>query len=277
MAINLTAKASDRLSERFKLASCTEGIFSQKYDWTGVATVKVYTLDDLKLNDYNREAVSNRFGNLEEVGDTVQELTVMQDKSFNGAIDKGNNTSQLQIKSAAGVLRQNIDSVIIPELDKYRLKKLAEGAGTKAHSVTLSKTDIVEKLMAGGAAMSNENVPQKDRVIFIGVTTAIKLKIAEQVLGIEKSGEKALVNGVIGAIDGAQVRIVPDSYLPEGCLFIIAAKGAAVAPKKIETFRVLSDHPDIDGHVVQGRVLHDCFVLKAKEKGIYAAFSTAAG
>ena len=45
MAINLTAKASDRLSERFKLASCTEGIFSQKYDWTGVATVKVYTLD----------------------------------------------------------------------------------------------------------------------------------------------------------------------------------------------------------------------------------------
>lgn len=54
MSINLAEKASAKLSESFTLSSCTEGLFSQKYDWTGVATVKVYTLDNLQLNDYQR-------------------------------------------------------------------------------------------------------------------------------------------------------------------------------------------------------------------------------
>ncbi|MGI6462027.1 MAG: hypothetical protein ACOX04_00125 [Candidatus Scatomorpha sp.] len=273
MSINLAEKASAKLSESFTLSSCTEGLFSQKYDWTGVATVKVYTLDNLQLNDYQRSATQNRFGVLEELGDTVQEMTVSQDKSFNGAIDKGNNTSQLMLKAAARVLKQNIRAVIIPELDKYRLLQLSANAGHKEYSQTLSKSDAIEKIMKANAKLSNENVPLSGRVLFIGSTEAIKLKLADQAIALEKTGEQALVHGVCGLIDGAQIRIVPDSYMPTGCLFIIAAKGAAVAPKKLETYRILKDHPDVDGHVIQGRIMHDCFVLKAKEKGVYAAFS----
>jgi hypothetical protein len=47
-----------------------------------------------------------------------------------------------------------------------------------------------------------------------------------------------------------------------------------VAPKKIETMRIIQDHPDIDGHVVQGRFLHDCFVISKKANGILVAKST---
>ena len=276
MAINLASKASPKVVERFKLASCTEGIFSSQYDWTGVATVKVYTVDTLPLNNYNKTTTKgSRFGNLTEVGDTVQEMTVTDDKAFNGAIDKGNNTAQLQIKAASKILRMQTDEVIIPYVDKYRLGKLAAGAGTVKNSVALTKTNAIDTILTAGAAMSNLLVPKMGRVLYIGETEAIKIKLADQVVGVDKLAEKAIVNGVIGAIDGMQVRIVPDSYMPENAVFMIVTKNCACAPKKIETYRILDQHPDIDGHVVQGRLLHDCFVFETKKNGIYLASSAA--
>lgn len=272
MAINLAAKASDKVVERFKIGSITEGLFTSKYDWTGVATVKVYTVDNLPLQDYDKTAMNgSRFGALTELGDTVQEMTVQDDKSFNGSIDKGNNTAQLMIKSASSVLKRTTDEVLIPYVDKYRLTKLADGAGTVENGVNITKSNAIETLLKAGAAMSNKKVPKAGRVIYIGETAAINVKLADQVVGIDKLGEKAIVNGVMGTVDGAQVRIVPDSYMPEGVLFMIVKKGVAVAPQKIETYRILDEHPDIDGHVVQGRFLHDCFVLETQKDGIYVA------
>lgn len=276
MAINLAAKASDKVVERFKIGSVTEGLFTNRYDWTGVATVKVYTVDNLTLNDYNKGLTTgSRFGAMTELGDTVQEMTVTDDKAFNGSIDKGNNTAQLMIKSASSVLRRTTDEVLIPYTDKYRLGKLAEGAGTKEYNISMTKSNAIETMLKAGAGMSNKKVPKKGRVIYIGETEAIKIKLADQVVGVDKLAEKAIVNGVCGTIDGAQVRIVPDDYLPEGVVFMIVKTGVAAAPKKIETYRILDEHPDIDGHVVQGRFLHDCFVLETQKDGIYVAYSTA--
>lgn len=274
MAINLASKASSKVVERFKIGSMTEGLFSNKYDWTGVATVRVYSVDTLPLQDYDKSLTNgSRFGPLTEVGDTIQEMTVRDDKSFNGSIDKGNNTQQLMIKSASSVLRRQTDEVLIPYVDAYRLNKLAEGAGSKAYNTALTKSNVVETLMTAGAAMSNDKVPRKGRVLYIGETEAIKIKLADQIIGVDKLAEKSIVNGVQGAIDQMQVRIVPDSYMPTGVTFLIVLKGVAVAPQKIETYRILEEHPDIDGHVVQGRFMHDCFVLETRNKGIYAAYS----
>ncbi len=272
MAIHLAEKASPKVVERFKAKSFTEGIFTSAYDWTGVATVKVYTIDNLPLNDYDKTLTTgSRFGELTEVGDTVQEMTVTDDKSFNGSIDKGNNTAQLQIKAASTVLKRTTDEVLIPYTDKYRLNKLAEGAGITKTGVNLTKTNALETIMSAGAEMSNALVPTEGRVLYIGQTAAIHIKLADQVVGVDKLAEKVIVNGVIGAIDGMQVRIIPDSYMPEGVVFMIVTRGVAVAPKKIETYRILDEHPDIDGHVVQGRFLHDCFVLDTKKNGILVA------
>ena len=123
--------------------------------------------------------------------------------------------------------------------------------------------------MLANAAMSNANVPDDGRVLYMGYTVAVQLKLAEQVVGIDKLGEAAIVNGAMGKIDKCQIRLVPDSYMPTGTVFMIVKTGCAAAPKKIETFRILNEHPDIDGAVVQGRLLHDCFVLETKNKGIY--------
>lgn len=272
MAINLASKASPKVVERFKVGSMTEGLFSNDYEWSGVATVRVYSVDTLPLNDYDKTKVdgTSRFGALTEVGDTIQEMTVKDDKSFNGIIDKGNDTAQLQIKAASKILKRETDEVLIPYVDKYRLKVLANGASQLVLSTTdLTKTNILDTIFAAGAAMSNKLVPLAGRVVYIGETLAVKLKLSDQVVGLEKAGQAAVVNGVCGTIGGMQVRIVPDVYLPAGVNFMIVKKGVACAPKKIETFRVLENQYIVDGHIAQGRMLHDCFVLGSKADGIY--------
>lgn len=228
--------------------------------------------------DYDRTKTdgSSRFGALTEVGDTYQEMTVSDDKSFNGVIDKGNNTSQLMIKAASKVLKRQTDEVLIPYVDKYRLAKMANGAKTVTLNATaLTKSTILEAIFKAGAAMSNLLVPLAGRVIYIGETMAVNMKLADQVVGLEKVGQAAVVNGVCGTIGGMQVRIVPDVYLPDNVSFMIIKKGVACAPKKIETLRVLDNQYVVDGHIVQGRLLHDCFVFGAHSDGILV-YATAA-
>ncbi len=265
--------------ERFKIGSVTEGLFTSKYKWTGVATVQVYSVETAELNDYDKTKVdgTSRFGTLVEVGDTVQEMTVTDDKSFNLSIDKGNNTAELMIKSASSVLRRETDEVIIPYVDKYRLKKLAEGAGdyTEFASITFDTKTAVQTLLKAAAAMSNKMVPKEGRVVYIGETDALSVKLDDKLVNIDKLGENSIVNGATGKIAGMQVKVVPDSYMPEGVVFLIVKKGVACAPKKIETYRILEEHPDIDGAVVQGRLLHDCFVLETQKDGILAAKKSA--
>ena len=197
-------------------------------------------------------------------------MTVTQDKSFNGSIDKRNNNEVLQTKAASKVLKRQTDEVLIPYVDKYRLHQIAAhaGIGYFLGDTALAYNNIIEKIMLANAVMSNQKVPDTGRVLYMGYTLAVKLKLADEVVGIDKLGEKSIVNGVMGKVDKCQVRLVPDDYLPDGVNFMIIKTGVALAPKKIETFRVLSNTHIIDGSLVQGRLLHDCFVLNEKNAGI---------
>lgn len=292
MGWNFASKASPKVVEAFSKKSITEGIFSQDYDWTGVATVRVYSVDDLPLQDYDWDLTSgSRFGTLTELGDTIQELTVNDDKSFNGAIDKRNNTSELMIKAASKVLARETRNVIIPYVDKYRLNAIATGhgmtgtlgtdGGTVVTGLSLTKSNIIETLMTQNAAMTNLLVPKENRVLFIRESTCITAKLADQIVGtgatVQNLANNILVNGEIGTLDKMHIVPVPDSWMPtvssKNVLFMIVEKGCCVAPKKIETMRIIEDHPDIDGHVVQGRFLHDCFVLDKKADGILVGIS----
>lgn len=290
--INLAKRADPKVVERFKIGSCTEGLFTGEYKWTGVKTVQVYSVDNLPVVDYGLNNISDeadattgfkgkwtssgsRFGDLYEVGDTMQEMTITQDKAFNGTIDKGNDTNQLMIKAAGKVLRRQTDEVLIPMVDKYRLNQLALHAGTiSTLSSALAKDKIIESIMTANALMSDKLVPDTGRVLYMSYQNAVKLKLSSEIISIDKLGEKAVVNGVAGKIDKTQIRLVPSSYLPANCVFLIVKTGVALAPKKIETFRVLKNTYLLDGAIVQGRLMHDCFVLDTKKDGILAAYAS---
>lgn len=278
MAINLAEKYSQKVQERFSLGSKTDKYCGHDYEFTGVKTIKIYSIDTVATTDYTRSG-SKRFGELTELGDAVQEMTLSQDKAFTFSIDAGNASEQFNVKHANACLKRQIDEVITPEIDKYRFEKWVNGNGLSSGFEILSSVDgaltksvIVEKIFNAGAAMSDEKVPETNRVLFIPELEFVKFKLADVVMGgSDKLTSENIRQGYKGTINGMSVVTVPSSYLPEGVNFIIKHKGSTVDAMKLKNYRVHKNPMGVDGDVVEGRYIYDSFVLDSKCKGIYVS------
>ena len=163
MAINYAVKYSAQVDERFKLASVTTGAVNQDYEFTGVKTVQVYTIPTAGMNDYKREG-ANRYGTPEELQDTLQELTMSRDRSFTFTVDKGNNEDQMNAKDAGKALGRQINEVIVPEIDIYRLAKIAAGAGNVSEAVAITKDNAYEAFLDGVNALTDAKAPMGGRI-----------------------------------------------------------------------------------------------------------------
>ena len=274
-SVNLATKFSTKVAERFSMGSLTDAYAGKDYDFSGVKSIKIYSIDVVELTDYTRSG-SERFGTMEELGDTVQELTMTKDRAFTYSIDKGNAVQQYNIKAATKSLKREIDEKVTPEIDIYRMKKWAEGAGIKTtDDASLTKSNVLEAIMKGSMEMNNKLVPKKNRVLFIIESIYLQCKLADQIVGIDSLGSKAITNGAVGMIDQMKVVPVPDSYFPENTNFIIKYKGATVDPVQLKTYRILTEQRGVDGDVVEGRIIYDSFVLDTRKNGIYTSKSAA--
>lgn len=274
MAINYATQFAPKVAETFAKESLTDSACGQDYQFTGSKTIKVLTLDTVPLGDYQREGM-NRYGTPVELGDTYQELTVGEDKAFAITIDKGNNADQMNLKGATEALKRQVAQVVIPYIDKYRLNNWAKLAGIKkGYTADEMKTGLLGAIFDAGAAMDNAGVPLTGRTLFIPNKYYKALALSNQVIGVDKIGETALAKGVVGEIDGMEVKRVPDSYLPDGVFFVAKWKGATADPVKLQEGKIHKDPPGISGNLLEGRVYHDSFVLSAKADGIYAAVDT---
>lgn len=275
MAINYTTKYSSKIAERFKLGSLTDSACGHDYDFVGAKTIKIYSVDTVALNNFDRTAGSNRFGAVANLGDTVQEMTCTQDKGFTFAIDAGDMSDQAIDKAAGKALRREIDEVITPTMDKYRLAKWAAGAGNiYTPAAAPSKSTILGYLIDANAMATEDLVPTESRTMFISVDWYKLLVQADAVLSLEKLGSKAVSKGAVGLVDNCVVKPVPTSWMPEGVGALIKYKGCTVDPVKLQHYDVLPKVQGFDGPVVQGRVYYDAFVLDAKKNGIVSIKTT---
>ena len=128
MAINLHTKYSSKIATVFKSESLIDGKLNDEYSFSGVRTVKISTPQTVPLVDYTRSGTS-RYGTPTEIQDTVQEMTMTQDKSFSLTVDKGNNKDQQGIKAAGRMLGLEIKEQVVPMKDKYTFERLAQLAG----------------------------------------------------------------------------------------------------------------------------------------------------
>ena len=271
MAINLADKYSTKVAERFSLTSKTDAHAGHDYEFSGVKTVKIYSIDTVPTADYTRSGTS-RFGELTELGDTVQEMTLTQDKGFTFSIDAGNASEQFNIKHANACLKRELDEVVTPEIDMYRLNKWANAEGVQVVSDgALAKNNIVEKIFNGNAALSDEKVPLGGRVLYIGEKAYVNFKLADVVMAADGIASENIRRGYRGTIDGMDVVTVPTSYMPAGVNFIIKHKSATVDPMKLKNYRVHKNPMGVDGDVVEGRYIYDSFVVATKAKGIYVS------
>ena len=268
--INLATKFSTKVAERFSIGSLTDAYAGKEYDFSGVKSIKVYSIDTVEMANYTRSG-TDRFGTLNELGDTVQEMAMTQDRAFTYSIDKGNAAQQYNIKAATRSLKRQIDEVVTPEIDKYRLAQWAAGKGLTKVDASLTKSSVLEAIMTGSMEMNNALVPKKNRVLFIKESIYLQCKLADQIVGIDKLGEKAIKDGSVGMIDLMKVVPVPDSYFPENTNFIIKYKNATVDPVQLKTYRILTEQRGVDGDVVEGRIIYDSFVLTTRNKGIYTS------
>lgn len=268
MTINYAEKYSAKVDERFTLASRTDGAVNNDYDFIGVKTVNVYSIPTAPMNDYTREG-ANRYGEPEELENSVQEMTLTQDRSFTFTIDRGNYDETMMTEAAGAALNRQITEVITPEIDKYRLSVMAANAGNTG-SGAITKGNAYSAMLAGGIALDNGLVPSAGRVAYVTASYYALLKEDNNFIKSGDLSQEILIRGQVGEVDGVAIIKVPDSYLPTNVPFIITQRIATVAPRKLVDYKIHDNPPGINGWLVEGRVIYDAFVLNNKAVAIYA-------
>lgn len=113
MAVNLASKYSTKVDERFTRDSQALMGVSNDYEFTGVATVNVYSIPTAAMNDYGRTG-ANRYGTPEELQNSVQSMTLTKDRSFSFTIDRGNKIQSQMVMDAGKALSRQLKEVITP-------------------------------------------------------------------------------------------------------------------------------------------------------------------
>jgi hypothetical protein len=88
MSINLASKYSKKVSERWYRESQVAPALNNDYEFTGVETVKVYSIPVVAMSDYKRTG-ANRYGEPNNLARNVQTLTIKKDRGFTYTIDRG--------------------------------------------------------------------------------------------------------------------------------------------------------------------------------------------
>ena len=270
MSINLLEKFSPKLDERYKLGSRTDAACGNDFDWEGVNSIKVLTLMNPTLNDYQVGSGMNRFGTPTEVQDEAAVYSLNKKRSFSNTFDVVNVQDQGFLKKAVMYLKQVWDEVYVPEIDKYRLQRWANGAATvEVNATALTKGTVVEAMLNAQAALDDLGVPHENRFIFARSSIIIKYKLADEFKTADGIMTKYAIKGQRGEVDGSPLIGVPDSYMPAGVNFMIKYKKASADPMKLKILRAHENTPGIAGTLVEGLCRYDSFVLANKAKGIY--------
>lgn len=264
MAIDYATKydLQNLVDERFKVEAKSDGSVNQDFDFTGAQTVKVYDISTASLQDYKRTG-ANRYGTIENLDATTQEMVMSQDKSFTFAIDSMDEDETQGALNAAEALERQVREVIIPEVDSYRFGVMAAKAGKTVTGV-LSAKDVYDAILDATVALDEAEVPADGRQLIV-VPDTYKL--------IKQDVDKDVVDrarGLVGMLDGFEVILVPSSRIGVANFgFMVTHEVATVAPVKMAEYLVHSNPPGISGDLVEGRIYFDAFVLNNKKDAIY--------
>lgn len=268
MTVNLAQKYAQKVDEKFRQDALSASIINYDYDWQGVDTIKVYSIETVNLTNYTKSG-AQRYGEPSELSDSLQTMTLTQDKAFTFTIDKAYELSQEGNKSAGAALRRQLDEVVIPEIDIYRITTLIQNAQTMATGNT-TKSNAYEQFLTGMETLSDYKVPLNGRIVLVTPAFYKFLKLDDTFIKNSDLGQEITINGQIGKIDGVPVVVVPSSYFSGNVNFVITHPSALVAPIKLSEYKVHQNPPGISGSLIEGRIIHDAFVLNNKKCAIYA-------
>lgn len=270
--MELVTKFSKYVDEIFTKESKRHLLTNQNYDWTGAKTVKVYKVNTSTMNDYDRAGAGphwSRYGEVQGLDATTEELTITRDRSFTYALDKMDVEETGDALNAAASLARQQREVIIPEVDSYVYSVICKNAGTKPDAMALTATNIYDEVLKANAVLDDAFVPETDRVLLVTPQTYKIMKQSKDIVLETDIGEDMRLRGVVSNLDGAKVIKVPANRVPEKFGFALVHPVATVAPVKLKDYKIHDNPPGINGYLVEGRIYYDAFVLDNKKKAIY--------
>lgn len=266
MAINLASKYSGKVDEVFKKTSLTQRATNQDYEWQGVNAINIFGVGTMSMNNYNKDGGDHRYGPVNEIQNTKTLYPLTRDRSFTGSIDKRTNAETMGVMDAGKALRRQEDVVVTPEIDIYRLAAWATAITANTawvNTAASTKDTAYVDFLAVNGRISDLLVPITERVAFMTQTFYNYLKLSgfvvasDQAMSDRKSGD-------LGKVDNVSIVIVPTTYMPTNVDLIITHPVATVSPMVLADYIMHEDAPGISGHLLEGRIVYDSFILTNK-------------
>jgi len=263
MAINLATKFSPKVSQILKLGRKTKLATNQDWDWDGTNAIKVYTLTDPTMGNYTPSG-ANRYGNPDEVQDTVQTWTLSRDRAWTKTIDKSNFQDTMMIRKPAQYLAQATKNVLMPEIDTYVLSVIDTAAAVANRDdivadAATTASNAYTNFLSINADITNNEAPEQNRVAFMIASYYNLLKQGGFVLDSDK-GQAKLDSGSLGTVDGVQVVIVPSARMASNVDLVITHPMVTVAPEKLIDYTLHKNPTGISGDLLEYRHRYDAFV-----------------
>ncbi len=275
MAIHLHKKYADTLAKLYTHNSFIEGHTDKSWSFSGLKSLIVPSIVTQPLADYTRSGTS-RYGNPLDLQDTLQELTMTQDKAFSIIIDKGDNSEQQMMKRAGEVMQQQIAEQVVPEVDKYALSRWFANAGKIVGAAAApDKDSIVGMLLDAEVFLNDSFVPDGERWCYVPNSLIKHIRLSTEFTGCDSIVRDAVVKGYVGNIGTLKIVGMPARYFPSGAHFLIAHRDSVILAQKLRDGKVHQDPPGISGHLLEGRYNYDAFVLGARCCGVCAIVDAA--
>lgn len=276
MAINLHKKYEKVLADYYTHNSYVDGHTNNQWSFSGFKSILIPTVVTQPLVDYTRSG-TNRYGTPQDIQDTVQEMTMTQDKAFSLVVDKGDNSEQQMMKNAANMIKREVSEQVVPLIDKYALKRWTENAGCAAAIATApTKSTIVGMLLDAEVYLDDHFVPDGDRWCYLPHKYLKMVKLSDEFSGCDGIVNNMVVKGYVGNLGSLKIIKISENYLPSNCYFLVAQKNSVILAQKIRDTKIHQDPPGISGHLMEGRYNYDAFVVGAHCDGVYAAVASSA-
>ena len=271
MVINYAARYDKAVDEKFSQESQAALATNKNFNFTGVKTVNVYSVGTAAMHNYSLTG-SDRYGAPEELQNTVQEMSVTQDRSTSFTIDKRSRVQTPGVMEAGAALSRQLLDVVIPEFDAYVFRKMAVAAQTNGSKSTTapSKTNAYSLFLDAQTYLGNHNVPVKGRVALCSYAYYNLLKQDSSFVKFGDQSQQMLMQGIVGMVDGVKIVAVPEGRLPSATASSTTTYASFIlCHPSARDYTVHNNPPGLSGQRVDMRFLYDAFVLDNKKDAIW--------
>ena len=292
-SVSLVSKFLALIDMVYKRDSVTAGLdaLTANVDYLGANEVKVMKLSAVGLGTYSR-VTGYPAGDITAAWETMT-LATERGRAF--TLDRMDNEEMLGLV-LGNLISEWMRVYVAPELDAYRFAKYATvaiAASNAATPATLSTAaTVLAEIDAANLAMSEDEVPEEGRKLFITFTLYQLLKAA---MNRSWNNNEATLSRAVKFLEAVEIIPVPQTRfytaitLDAGASasaggftqgagkainFLIVHPGAVLQPIKLNQVKYFS--PEInqtsDGHLWQYRLYHDAFAYEKKVNGLYVHY-----